>query len=227
MSDSLAIKGVGDALLISVPAEEGQEALATLLGKIDERVDFFRGAHLAIDFTARDVGAAELGDLRDALSERLISLQTVLSTSVVTLKAAADLGLETTLRREPSIEVEDQPLVTELDGEQAAFVQRTMRSGNSIQHPGHVVVLGDVNPGAEITAGGNVIVWGRLRGVVHAGAAGDETAVVCALDLSPAQLRIAGQIALSPERKGEPRPEVARIRDGQLVAEPWALTRMI
>jgi septum site-determining protein MinC len=61
--------------------------------------------------------------------------------------------------------------------------------------------------------------------VVHAGAAGDESAVVCALDLAPAQLRIAGQIALSPERKGDPKPEVARIRDGQLVAEPWALSR--
>ncbi|MGA9192660.1 MAG: septum site-determining protein MinC [Anaerolineales bacterium] len=225
MSDSLAIKGVGDALLISVPEEDGPDALETLMQRIDERVEFFRGAHLAIDFAARDLHASDLGHLRDALSERLISLQTVLSTSDATLKAASDLGLETTLRREKSVDIEDQPLVTELDGEQAAFVQRTMRSGNSIQHPGHVVVLGDVNPGAEITAGGNVIVWGRLRGVVHAGAAGDESAVVCALDLAPAQLRIAGQIALSPERKGDPKPEVARIRDGQLVAEPWALSR--
>lgn len=227
MSDSLAIKGVGDALLISVPEESGPDPLDILLEQIDERVEFFRGAHLAIDFAGRDLHASDLGHLRDALSERLISLQTVLSTSDATLKAAGNLGLETTLRRETSVEIEDPPLVTELDGEQAAFVQRTMRSGNSIQHPGHVVVLGDVNPGAEITAGGNVIVWGRLRGVVHAGAAGDETAVVCALDLAPAQLRIAGQIALSPERKGDPKPEVARIRDGQLVAEPWALSRTI
>lgn len=226
MSDSLAIKGVGDALLISVPAgDDSADGLESLLEAIDEKVEFFRGAHLAVDFADRAVGASELGQLRDALSERLISLQTVLSTSDITLKAAGDLGLETELRREQNEWVEEQPLVTELDGEQAAFVQRTMRSGNSIQHPGHVVVLGDVNPGAEIIAGGNVIVWGHLRGVVHAGAAGDESAVVCALDLAPAQLRIAGQIALSPERKGDPKPEIARIRDGQLVAEPWALSR--
>jgi septum site-determining protein MinC len=217
MSDSLAIKGVGDALLISVPAADEPDALDALLEMIDERVEFFRGAHLAVDFADRELHASELGGLRDALSERLISLQAVLSTSDVTLNAAADLGLDTTLRREVPVEIEDQPLVTELDGEQAAFIHRTMRSGTSIQHPGHVVVLGDVNPGAEIIAGGNVIVWGHLRGVVHAGAAGDEDAVVCALDLAPAQLRIAGQIA--------PKPEVARIRDGQLVAEPWALSR--
>ena len=90
-----------------------------------------------------------------------------------------------------------------------------------MRHPGHVVVLGDVNPGAEIVAGGHVLVWGRLRGVVHAGAAGDANATVAALDLAPTQLRIAGYIAVSPPKRGTVRPEVALIRDGHLVAEPW------
>jgi len=90
-----------------------------------------------------------------------------------------------------------------------------------VRHPGHVVVLGDVNPGAEIIAGGHVLVWGRVRGVVHAGAGGDGTATVAALDLAPTQLRIAGHIAVSPKRRGAVRPEVALIRDGHLVAEPW------
>ncbi len=101
------------------------------------------------------------------------------------------------------------------------LVQRTLRSGHSIRHPGHVIVLGDVNPGAEVIAGGNIVVWGHLRGVVHAGAAGDEAAMVCALDLSPTQLRIAGQIAVSPSRRGRPKPEIARIRKGQIIAEDW------
>jgi septum site-determining protein MinC len=114
-----------------------------------------------------------------------------------------------------------QPQETTLTGETAVFVQRTLRSGYSIQNKGHVVVIGDVNPGAEIIAGGNVIVWGRLRGMVHAGAEGNEKVVVCALDLSPTQLRIAGQIATTPQRKGKPQPEVAHIQDGQVVAEQW------
>jgi septum site-determining protein MinC len=84
-----------------------------------------------------------------------------------------------------------------------------------------VVVVGDVNPGAEIIAGGSVVVWGRLRGVVHAGAGGNEQAVVCALDLQPTQLRIAAHIAVPPKRKGKPQPELARIRDGQVEAEAW------
>jgi septum site-determining protein MinC len=70
-------------------------------------------------------------------------------------------------------------------------------------------------------ADGDVVVWGHLRGTVHAGAAGDSSAVVCALDLSPTQLRIADHIATSPARRGESRPEIARIRDGQIVAERW------
>jgi septum site-determining protein MinC len=78
-----------------------------------------------------------------------------------------------------------------------------------------------VNPGAEIVAGGSVVVWGRLRGVVHAGANGNESATVCALDMNPTQLRIASFISVTPLRKGKPQPEIARVKDGQVVAEPW------
>ena len=66
-----------------------------------------------------------------------------------------------------------------------------------------------------------MIVWGRIRGVVHAGAKGNQSAVVCALDLSPTQLRIAEQIAVAPERRGKSMPEIVRIKDGQLQAETW------
>jgi septum site-determining protein MinC len=84
-----------------------------------------------------------------------------------------------------------------------------------------VVIIGDVNPGAEIVAGGDVVVWGRLRGMVHAGAQGNEDAIICALDLSPTQIRIAGQISIPPKRRGRPQPEMARLQKGQVLAEPW------
>jgi septum site-determining protein MinC len=104
------------------------------------------------------------------------------------------------------------------------LLKETLRSGRSVYHEGHVVVIGDVNPGAEIIAGGDVIVWGRLRGLVHAGALGDVQAVICALDLSPTQLRIASQIAVPPDERGrKPVPEQAFIRSGQIVAESWPL----
>ena len=104
----------------------------------------------------------------------------------------------------------------------ALVVKRTLRSGQKIHHPGHVIIIGDVHAGAEVVAGGHVIVWGKLHGVVHAGASGDEDATVYALDLSPTQLRIAGRIAVSPEGKLlNAVPEMARVQGRQIEAVPW------
>ena len=221
MAGPLPIKGVRDGLLVTLPEGAWPEVRASLLATIDSRGDFFRGARLALQMDDRAVGAAELGGLRDSLAERDTALWAVISTSPATQSAAADLGLQTRLTTPSVGEDDDEQPETEEEFPQAVFLQRTLRSGQSVRHPGHVVVLGDVNPGAEIVAGGHVLVWGRLRGGVHAGAAGDASATVAALDLAPTQLRIAGHIAVSPQRRGAVRPEVALIRDGRLVAEPW------
>jgi septum site-determining protein MinC len=223
MRTALEIKGIGDGLLVQVPHGSWEDAQPALLQAIDERADFFRGARLVLQLADRAVGASELGKLRDALALREIGLSAVLSTSKVTRDAGANLGLGLELPTPRSSDVQDdlEPIETGLVGEEAVLIRRTLRSGHTVRHPGHVIVVGDVNPGAEIIAGGHVVVWGRLRGVVHAGAAGDESAVVCALDLAPTQLRIAGHIGVSPDRHGASRPEMAHVRDGQLVAEGW------
>ncbi len=223
MTDSLAIKGIREGLLITLPAEAEDEELDLLIQTIDARESFFRGARLALEVGERAMGAAHLGRIRDALAAREVTLFAVLTSSEETKVAAADLGLDTDLDGAAGLDESSEPAFdTQLPGQEAVLVEKTLHSGNHIQHRGHVVVLGDVNAGAEIIAGGHIIVWGRLRGLVHAGAGGDESAVVCALDLSPTQLRIAGEIALSPERDTPPHPEIARLRDGQIVAERWA-----
>jgi septum site-determining protein MinC len=86
-----------------------------------------------------------------------------------------------------------------------------------------VVVVGDVNAGAQIIAGGNIVVWGKLRGTVHAGAMGDDQTIVCALDLAPTQLRIGKHIARSPEGRRRRRipPEVASAQEGMIVVTAW------
>ncbi len=108
------------------------------------------------------------------------------------------------------------------ESDDTLFLRRTVRSGQAIHHHSTVVVLGDVNPGAEIVAGGDVIVWGVLRGMVHAGYADNEAALVCALQLAPVQLRIAHLLSRPPEGFDvQPYPEVATIRQGQIVVEAW------
>jgi septum site-determining protein MinC len=247
VSDAIAIKGIKDGLLVTVNGGGAwAETAPALMTRIDQSADFFRGAKLSLDVGPRAINAADLGQLRDTLSERNVSLVAVLSESVATTRAAQALGLKIALATAPPPSVQAR-IDAEADPEElredAVLVRRTMRSGRSVRHAGNVVVLGDVNPGAEIMASGDVIVWGRLRGVVHAGAEiiasgdvivwgrlrgvvhagaeGDTSAVVCALDLAPTQLRIAGHIAVSPPQKGQPIPEMARVKDGQIVAERW------
>lgn len=107
-----------------------------------------------------------------------------------------------------------------------ALIRRTLRSGQRVKFDGNVLVLGDVNPGAEIIATGSVVVMGALRGVVHAGAGGGESATVVALILLPTQIRIAACITRPPdgtERADSFFPEQASLRDGEVVIEKYEI----
>jgi septum site-determining protein MinC len=218
----IQIKGIRDGLLVTMGDAPWDVARTSLMMQIDERQTFFKGARVALDVGNAILHVTELSALRDTLSERGVILWAVVSNSSATESTAQMLGLATRLSKPKPEAARSVPVeAPKLNDNAALWIHKTLRSGMRIEHPGHVVVFGDVNPGAEIVAGGSVMVWGRLRGVVHAGAQGDQKAVVCALDLSPTQLRIAGEIAISPARRGKTVPEVVRIVDSRLQAEPW------
>lgn len=226
--NTVAIKGIKDGLLISLsPTEEWNLILGDLAMRIDQQTSFFAGAKVTVDVGERPVPKDQMISLKAVLERRGINLWAISSESRTTLDAAINLDLRTSnVGHVPSEREEDDGLSTpppaEEDGSSGLMIRRTVRSGRRVFSQGHVVVFGDVNPGAEIIAGGDVIVWGRLRGNVHAGANGDENAVVCALDMIPNQLRIAGHITTSPdEKRRKPRPETALIRDKQIVVETW------
>jgi septum site-determining protein MinC len=104
---------------------------------------------------------------------------------------------------------------------QALIVERTLRGGQKIEYHGSVVILGDLNPAAEVIAGGDIIVLGACRGIAHAGAYGNAAARITANRLLASQLRIAGIIARSPDNLDKPGSmETARIQDGTVVIEP-------
>ncbi|MFO7322619.1 MAG: septum site-determining protein MinC [Chloroflexota bacterium] len=229
---TVVIKGIKDGLLISLnPTEEWNIVTADLAARIDEQMAFFSGARVTVDVGERPVRKDELSSLKALLERRGITLQAVSSESHTTIEAAIALDLRTsnisTNHARDGVDPEAEGVAfivnhQEEDGSYGIMIRRTVRSGRRVHSLGHVVVFGDVNPGAEIIAGGDVIVWGRLRGNVHAGANGDENAVVCALDMIPTQLRIAGHISVSPdEKRRKPRPETAFIRDNQIVVEAW------
>lgn len=97
------------------------------------------------------------------------------------------------------------------------FHTGTVRSGMNLKSEGHLVIKGDVNPGAEISAAGNIVVLGALKGIVHAGTGGDRDAYVAALQLSPTQIRIADIITRAPDDAVEAIvPEYAYIKDDRI-----------
>lgn len=103
------------------------------------------------------------------------------------------------------------------------YLRQHLRSGQTVSHKGHLVIIGDVNPGAEVMAEGDVTVWGALRGIAHAGIGGNTDAEIRALKMQPIQIRIAHAIARSPDkprykfsRFANSGPETARIIDGKI-----------
>jgi len=215
------IKGIGEGLLIILGEGNWQDLHDFLLEQIDQQAEFLRGARLALDVGNQVLKAVDLGQLRSQLLDREITLWAVISNSPTTEQTAQTLGMATRIEKVKPEHVEPPASGATHMGEQAILLHRTLRSGFSIHFPGHVVVIGDVNPGAEIIAGGNIIVWGRLRGMVHAGAEGNVNAIVCALDLMPTQLRIANQISMSPKERKKALPEIVRLLNGEVVAESW------
>jgi septum site-determining protein MinC len=221
MRPTVEVKGIRDGILITLGDGNWDVIERELLNHLDSQSNFLRGARLAVDVGNQVLKAVELGRLRNEVSERQMTLWAVLSGSPTTEVTAQTLGLATRLSK-PRPELTNARIDTAVhEGEEAILIHRTLRSGFSVQHKGHVIVIGDANPGAEILASGNIIVWGRLRGLVHAGAEGDEKSIVCALELNPTQLRIAGRFAPQNPARRSNQPAIARLVNDQIQVENW------
>ncbi len=220
LASLVQIKGLRDGLLVSLTDAPWEEQRAALLEQIDGQQAFFQGARLALDVGAQILKVNEMVELRDRLSERSVALWAVVSESPTTEQTAQLLGLATRISK-PRPEEERRFEVQDLGEGTALFVNKTLRSGARVEFAGHVVVLGDVNPGAEIIAEGNVVIWGRLRGAVHAGSKGDKSAVVCALDLLPIRLQVAEEAVNLSDRKESGQPEMAFIQNERVIIEAW------
>ncbi|PLS78948.1 MAG: septum site-determining protein MinC [Chloroflexi bacterium] len=216
MSAPIAIKGNKEGLRLML-AEDApwDEVMAALRSQLERGTEFFHGAELTIDVGDRAVQDGELSGLLALMHEHGLQPSALATNSREGRSAGRSAGIATrpTNRHVPT----PQPS-GETDA--ALMVARTLRSGQVLRHHAHVTIVGDVNPGAEVIAGGSVLVWGRLRGTVHAGALGDSSAFVCALELMPSLLRIADTMARQPDQRPAG-PETARIKDGQIEVEQW------
>ncbi|MCB0210718.1 MAG: septum site-determining protein MinC [Anaerolineae bacterium] len=220
MTDRIAIKGTNNGLIITIGSGIWEGLVEELDSQLGAKASFFKGGRVALQVGARQLTRPQLESIGEMLTRHNVTLWAVGSDDIGTKEAATQLSLETTII--PSKQRGNPPRVARSNSD-SLVTRRTLRSGQVLKHPGNVVIIGDVNPGAEIQAGGDVIIWGRLRGSVHAGIKSGSEAIVCALQLSPMQLRIGDYITRSPADDGsrEVIPEIASVQDGHIVAEPW------
>ncbi len=233
MDRTIQIKGTREGLTITLGSSDMTSVLRDLGRQLKSQGAFFRGGTVALQATTCALTADQIAAVRDLLAEYDMTLHTVVTSNDVTRQGAARLGIKISEADGPRATV--QPAVVgereahggTSEGMRGVLVKHLVRSGQTVRHTGHVLVIGDVNVGAELLAGGDIVVWGRLRGLAHAGCYGDASAVVCALELAPQQLRIAQYVARPAENA--PRlvsgPEVARVADETIVLEPWDRAR--
>lgn len=207
--DKVSIKGTKQGLVIRFPEDVNLErALRALDLKLASSGSFFQGSQVWVELPsgAGEPGgpracaaAVTVGDLRKL--EEIASRHGLVLAGLM-VGQAADNGQG------------DRPTTAASAGP-TLLVRRTLRSGQTVRYSGSVVVLGDVNAGAEIEAAGDIVVFGKLRGVAHAGFPDKETRVVAALRLEPTQLRIGRVIARPPDAPraytSDASPEVASV----------------
>jgi septum site-determining protein MinC len=222
--DTISFKGTREGLLITLGEGTWPDVLNELTTQLSRpsAQSFFKGARVILETGERPIAVTELEELIALFAQHDMTLSSV--TGEEKSQQAFVQVQQASLPPPPeslTLGAEDE---LPPDAKRALLIHRTVRSGQVIRHSGTVLVIGDVNPGAEVIAEGDVIVWGKLRGIVHAGASGAETAMVGALILAPTQLRIGGYIARAPDEKRYSNwpAEIARVRDGQIIVEPWS-----
>ncbi|MGF2039772.1 MAG: septum site-determining protein MinC [Nostoc sp. CmiVER01] len=175
--------------------------------------DRFRVSNTPVHLMAQDrlVDARQLQELAEALSDVQLRLISVSTSRRQTAIAAVTSGYSVE-QLQPVTSLNSEQTATAIPQEDALYLEITVRSGVEIRHPGTVIILGDVNPGGIVIADGDIIIWGRLRGIAHAGAGGNRECLIMALQMEPTQLRIADAVARAPEKPPiQFSPEVAHI----------------
>ncbi|MEA5622400.1 septum site-determining protein MinC [Nostoc sp. UHCC 0251] len=175
--------------------------------------DRFRISNTPVHLMAQDrlVDARQLQELADALNEVQLRLISVSTSRRQTAIAAVTSGYSVE-QLQPVTSLNSEPKATAIPQADPLYLEMTVRSGVEIRHPGTVILLGDLNPGGIVIADGDIIIWGRLRGIAHAGAGGNRECLIMALQMEPTQLRIADAVARAPEKPPmQFFPEVAHI----------------
>jgi septum site-determining protein MinC len=215
-NDGILIKGNKDGINTTINMNKFacfEDMLQLLIKKLSKGKHFYKGTTLILSMDLKSINKKEVETLKETLLTE------------IELK---DIVLED-IEKEAEKETQKETRVfSGVNEGKTKFIRKTVRGGQSIRYQGNIVIIGDINSGAEVYATGNVIVLGRIRGKVSAGTNGNSKAVIAAFLLQPEILTIASVVAMSPDDVEKPSyPELAKIKDGAIIVEPYLPNKYI
>ena len=195
MSQTVIIKSNKYGInLILDPDISFTDLLQAVIKKFEESEKFFKNAKLAISFEGRRLTQEQEFKIVDAITEHT-SIQIV---------CIVDNDEKNAEKMKQQVDAYCQAVENQYAadmGTQGEFYKGTLRSGQTLESNGSITVIGDVNPGAKVIAGGNIVILGALKGNAHAGAFGDQGCFIFALDMNPIQIQIGELSAKSPDKQ--------------------------
>lgn len=211
MSNSVVIKGNKSGMVVILDDKVSFKDLKKdIAEKFASASKFFDKANVAVTFEGRKLSQSEEREVLDIISENS-------SLNVVCVVDNDQL-------REKYYKSAVEERLNELSSQTGQFYKGTLRSGQILESESSIIILGDVNPGANVIAKGNIVVLGTLKGTCYAGANGNLDAFVVALDMMPMQIRIGDVIARCSDKSSQKasnriNPQIAYVDDGSIYIE--------
>lgn len=207
--------GINLVLDDSLPFDE---LLEEIKNKFIDSEKFFKNARIAISFEGRTLSQGEQFEIIEVIQQY--------TTITVICILDHDELMDEVIQRKMGTYVEEHSPQT------GHFYKGTLRSGQQIESETSMIVLGDVNPGAKVIAKGNIVILGALKGIAYAGAAGDPTCFVAALEMDPMQIKIGDYMGRAADKKEVAKgfrrkakeeaavPQIATVYEQQILIEP-------
>jgi septum site-determining protein MinC len=208
-SPSVRMKGVGNSLWVTIAPDASLECVQKELARLFEPLRHLAAATRVV----LDTGACG----RDETRRNQIStyLKDVFNLNEIIAPPANDGTKEKRYRMKNS-----SSIISHYRGDTLLLAGR-VRSGQSVQAKKHLVIMGDVNPGCELTAGGDILVLGSLCGTAAAGQPDNLDAIIIALDFRPIQVKIGAFVAAGLPTAGKGTPEFAHLEDDAIVVDDY------
>ena len=214
ITKGIIIKGNKDGLNVIINMakfKDFDQMLNQLIEKLSKGKSFYQNSTMYITTKLSDFTERDIEKLKEILFEKI---------------SIKEIVFEDTEIKEKE-EKKEAKIFSGVNEGKTKFIRKAVRGGQIIKYSGNIVIIGDINSGAEVHAAGNIIVLGSIKGNVFAGVGGNRDAIIAAFSLQPEVLKIGDIITISPDEEKPLYPEIARIKDNEIIVEPYLNNKYI